>query len=406
MDSLCALVPVTSKGRSSPSHCREGLRLLGASLSSGATDGAPTPALSVVLGLDSDDPLVDLAEEACKCFLPGVQVAVRVFGGGELAAQRRQCDADPGFPSFPVMHASHLQLFGSMVPREFVNQGGDPLLYALYRSIGAAAVCPTVTVHNTVGGMQGSIFAPPATSAAQQPRYDRRPLPVAQWRSLLQAWRQQLLASLPQARARLQVAVAVPAGRVDCAVLETILERSRSSDEQVDVSVFFQIDCPLALVAPAAAERLRELQRAHPDRLRIRVNSNNQASGTWGKWHVDGAAATRNALLDEAAACDVVVFYDDDVLPAPSCLDAYVAAFRAHPGEAGFAGPTYLPRRPSQLLATAIHMSDVSFFWEAPGRLGEFVPWAVTANMAVAGGTPARFRPGFPKTASCWQSCN
>jgi hypothetical protein len=52
-------------------------------------------------------------------------------------------------------------------------------------------------------------------------------------------------------------------------------------------SVFFQIDCPLALVAPAAAERLRELQRSHPDRLRIRVNSNNQASGTWGKWHVD-----------------------------------------------------------------------------------------------------------------------
>jgi hypothetical protein len=214
MDSLCALVPVTSKGRSSPSHCLEGLRLLGASLSSGATDGAPTPALSVVLGLDSDDPLVDLAEEACNCFLPGVQTAVRVFGGGELAAQRRQCDgaapicwmwnelalearsafqplpqwmvllgedtrmqpagwpallarqveaagpalrcvalldaADPGFPSFPVMHASHLQLFG-MVPREFVNQGGDPLLYALYRSIGAAAVCPTVTVHNTVG---------------------------------------------------------------------------------------------------------------------------------------------------------------------------------------------------------------------------------------------------------------
>jgi hypothetical protein len=50
--------------------------------------------------------------------------------------------------------------------------------------------------------------------------------------------------------------------------------------------------------------------------------------------------------------------------------------------------------------------ADVSFFWEAPGRLGEFVPWAVTANMAAAGGTPARFRPGFPKTGGpAWRLC-
>jgi hypothetical protein len=32
----------------------------------------------------------------------------------------------------------------------------------------------------------------------------------------------------------------------------------------------------------------------------------------------------------------------------------------------GFAGPTYLPRRPHQQWPSAVHMSDVSFFWTAP----------------------------------------
>lgn len=61
--------------------------------------------------------------------------------------------------------------------------------------------------------------------------------------------------------------------------------------------------------------------------------------------HLQGAAATRNQLLDEAAACDYVIFLDDDVAPAPHCLDAYVSAFKAHPGEAGFAGKPPTPGR-------------------------------------------------------------
>jgi hypothetical protein len=34
--------------------------------------------------------------------------------------------------------------------------------------------------------------------------------------------------------------------------------------------------------------------------------------------------------------------------------------------ENGFAGPTYLPRQPASLFPCAVHLSDVSFFWEAP----------------------------------------
>jgi hypothetical protein len=48
----------------------------------------------------------------------------------------------------------------------------------------------------------------------------------------------------------------------------------------------------------------------------------------------------------------------------PAAAAACVAA--VVPQVCGFAGPTYLPRRPAQLWPTAVHMSGVSFFWTAP----------------------------------------
>lgn len=51
-----------------------------------------------------------------------------------------------------------------------------------------------------------------------------------------------------------------------------------------------------------------------------------------------------------------------------------------------FAGPSILPHHPNNMWACAVHMSDVSFFWEAPSRwgaevgqvrqLGRRVPWS------------------------------
>ena len=37
------------------------------------------------------------------------------------------------FPTFPVIHRSHMDAFGSLFPQEFVNQHGDPYLFELYR---------------------------------------------------------------------------------------------------------------------------------------------------------------------------------------------------------------------------------------------------------------------------------
>lgn len=141
---------------------------------------------------------------------------------------------------------------------------------------------------------------------------------------------------------------------------------------------------------------LQQQQQARLHRLRVRWNSVNR-----------GAAEARNQLLDEAAGCDFAVFFDDDVCPQPGCLDAYVEAFKQYPDEAGYAGPTFLPRQPHRLLPTSIHMSDVSFFWDAPviqaSSENPYVPWAVTANVAFKY-TSCRFRAGFfPKTGE--QNC-
>ena len=60
-------------------------------------------------------------------------------------------EADPGFPSFFALSATHLKTFGQLLPQNFVNQGGDPFLFELYRSIGAVDSLPAVSINNTRG---------------------------------------------------------------------------------------------------------------------------------------------------------------------------------------------------------------------------------------------------------------
>ncbi len=54
-------------------------------------------------------------------------------------------------------------------------------------------------------------------------------------------------------------------------------------------------------------------------RLRLRFNAANR-----------GASGTRNTLMDDSLAA-WLVFFDDDVMPLPGCLQAYVQAMQAHP---------------------------------------------------------------------------
>ncbi|CAM9884294.1 unnamed protein product, partial [Ectocarpus sp. 6 AP-2014] len=60
----------------------------------------------------------------------------------------------PAFPSFPVIHRRHVEVFGAVLPPEFVNQGGDPFLFELYRRFGASAFADTASLKNLVGGKE------------------------------------------------------------------------------------------------------------------------------------------------------------------------------------------------------------------------------------------------------------
>ena len=80
------------------------------------------------------------------------------FGCGCVAIQD---EAYQTFPTFPVMHRLHLDVFkGELFPPEFCNQHGDPFLYEIYRRWGASRYTTSAQLTNTVGG-------------AAQPRYNK-----------------------------------------------------------------------------------------------------------------------------------------------------------------------------------------------------------------------------------------
>ncbi|CAM6107979.1 unnamed protein product [Calypogeia fissa] len=59
----------------------------------------------------------------------------------------------PGFPTFPVMGRVHLQIFdGEVIPKDFINQDGDPYLFQLYRRWACSIMLKDVFLENTMGG--------------------------------------------------------------------------------------------------------------------------------------------------------------------------------------------------------------------------------------------------------------
>ena len=58
----------------------------------------------------------------------------------------------PGFPTFPVVHRTDLEIFGGdVIPDFFTNQDGDPFLFQLYRRWGCSIRVPS-RLCNRLGG--------------------------------------------------------------------------------------------------------------------------------------------------------------------------------------------------------------------------------------------------------------
>jgi len=149
----------------------------------------------------------------------------------------------------------------------------------------------------------------------------------------------------------------------------------------VDCSVKFII-----IVDDPAAPALGRVLSLQSTRVRVRVNTGNL-----------GASASRNRGLSESCA-DWVLFLDDDVEVNQTCLDAYARAAATQGARfSGFVGTTTLPPV-SHMLYEATRLSDITFFYDLPGWMGETVPWGVTANIMVRRMELLKFDTVFAKT--------
>ncbi|KAK3253572.1 hypothetical protein CYMTET_37177 [Cymbomonas tetramitiformis] len=273
-----------------------------------------------------------------------------------------------GFPTFPVIHKWHFETFGDILPSQLQNQGGDPFLFELYKRFGAARFELDARLENSLGGQ-----FPSARYRKDRVRFENDIL--TQWLSRLH---KALLPSCPKRVPCLDVVV--PTFRCDLAQLRRITALRAS----VPVAVSFWIiqdnpDSPLR-------QQIKNMQQVSQNyQVNVREHATNR-----------GASAARNYGLGHSYA-DWVVLIDDDVVPTPHLLDAYLGAIARFPSASVLVGTTHLPA-PMNLLTSAIVASDIPGAYTIAERRAN-PPWGVTANLCVRGRTSRlRFQLQYPKT--------
>ncbi|GAQ83776.1 hypothetical protein KFL_001610170 [Klebsormidium nitens] len=283
----------------------------------------------------------------------------------------------PGFPTFPIMHRTHMDAFGgvNIVPDAFTNQDGDPWLFEIYKRWRCARILEDVVLENAVGGQSA-------------PRYARHP--VLNWKNkelhegvkLLDGYLDRKCGSEKASAAHLLLLdVVVPTFRCDVSLLNGI--RSLRIPEGVATTFIFIIDDP---AKKEQIERIKEWESAARPlgSVRVRVNDTNA-----------GASTSRNHGLSESSA-DWVLFLDDDVIPDADLLQHFADAIRARGHETdGFVGMVEMPR-PVNRFTRAVGISHLTYWYDVSRKM-ERVSWGTTANLAVRR-SALRFGDGFPKT--------
>lgn len=282
-----------------------------------------------------------------------------------------------GFPTFPVIHKWHVEKFGSILPRQFVNQGGDPYLFELYSRFNAARFATTCRLQNTVGG----------DGDARYKKYEIN-------------WRGQILRlnlmhlrddylMIPQKGICLDVVV--PCYRMfNDVILEKIM-RLRCSIP-VYVKFWISVDNP---------------NERHVANVKaLAENINKERFEVEGNYYVTvlhygenrGASFARNLGYNYSTA-DWCLFLDDDVVPDAHLLDAYVGAIMRYPNAKVFVGNTVMPVA-TNTWTKMLRTCNIMFFYGASKYL-PFPPWGVTANLLVRGSrhnNTIQFKGVYPKT--------
>jgi glycosyltransferase involved in cell wall biosynthesis/LPS sulfotransferase NodH len=283
----------------------------------------------------------------------------------------------PGFPTFPVIHRWHMKNFGLLLPRQFVNQGGDPYLFELYARFNASSFEKSCQLENTIGG----------DAAARYKKHD------INWRGqVLTLHLRHLESHLGGSKPKgICLDVVVPSYRTNNSDLLERIVTLRASTKAY-VRFWLVVDNPLS-------RHVSDVQD-----LANRVNQRNVDKH--GNYHVNvvhhgenrGASYARNIGYNYSTA-DWVLFIDDDVTPEQHILDAYLGAIMRYPDAKVFVGNTELP--PSQNLWTEmLRTCNIMFFYGVSKHMVH-PPWGVTANLMVKGARhnpTIQFHLDFPKT--------
>ena len=271
----------------------------------------------------------------------------------------------PGFPTFPIVGRSHVEIFGGWAPSAFINQGADPWIFEVYRRFNSARFCDA-RVHNGIGGDE-----------LNESRYVKHTI---QWKDgILTNAVASVRTAKPFLKETVTLDVLVPSFRADMDILQRICELDVPSECSTQVVIIID--------DPARKDARRLLEEKYGHRVRVRVNDGNL-----------GASASRNRALDESAA-EWVLFLDDDVHPDNLILHTYVDAIRAQ-GDyvSGFIGPTQMPP-PANVYCAGIELVWLLYFWSkhVRSRKNDEVPWGVTAQLCTKR-IEVRFDLRFPKT--------
>jgi len=328
----------------------------------------------VLLGDDIELLDVDWQRHVVKEFYHISRSSGLPFGAACVAL----CDHSfPGFPTFPVVHRWHVDRFGSVLPRQFVNQGGDPYLFELYSRFNGSRFV-ACGLRNMIGGDSDS-------------RYKKHEI---NWRGqILKLNLMHLEEHLSGQKPRgFCLDVVVPSYRLNNA---EILRRIVSLRASVPAYVRFW----LVLDNPASSHVKEVIEMA---------DSLNQVSFKQDKFNYfinvvhygenRGASFARNFGYNYSTA-DWVLFLDDDVIPDSCILDAYIGAINRYPDAKVFVGLSELPSTCS-VWTEMLQTCNIMFFYGV-SKHSTHPAWGVTANLLVRGSrfnSTIQFKLLYPKT--------
>jgi LPS sulfotransferase NodH len=275
------------------------------------------------------------------------------------------------FPTFPVVHKAHLEIFEDLFPPAFRNQHGDPFLFELYRRWGASRFTAGASLTNGVGGAGNARYTKAGENEWRGQVLTRGVEQLARW----------LAVNHDNFAKQVQcIDIVVPTYRCDISMLKPLC--NLSCERPASIHTTLVVDRP---DAPNLHEILR-LASYQPDRtVRVHVMETNA-----------GASNARNAGLWQSFG-DHAILLDDDVTAQAGLVDAYLGAIERHPGAAAYVGVTKLPV-PQTLMQQAMTACNICYFYGVAEEQKN-PAWGVTANLCIPARTnPISFSRRYPKT--------